>query len=76
MMDHDEGDCLQWLHNKETLRQEEKQYGPWLRATQDCLQRPQLVIASNRSIANPKRKGEGDEEVGPTSCGSKKRMAA
>lgn len=45
-------------------------------ATQDCLQRPQLVIASNRSIANPKRKGEGDEEVGPTSCGSKKRMAA
>lgn len=46
-----------------------------MHATQDRLRRPQLVIASNRSSANPKWMGEGDKEMGPTSCGSEKRMA-
>ena len=32
-VDHDERDCLQGLQSKETLRPEEKQFGPWLRAT-------------------------------------------
>lgn len=74
-VDHDERDCLQWTRSKETLRPEEKQYGPWLRATQDRLQRPQLVLASNRSNVEPQRRGEVGEGVGPTSCMSEKRGA-
>ena len=45
-VDHDERDCLLWIRSKEILRAEDKQYGPWLRATQERLQRPQLVMAS------------------------------
>ena len=52
-VDHDEHDCLQWMHNKEMLRPEEKQYGQWLRATQECLQKPQLVLVSNKSTVGP-----------------------
>ena len=45
-VDHDERDSLLWIHSKETLRAGDKQYGPWLRITQDSLQRLQLVMAS------------------------------
>ena len=31
-IDHDERDCLQWIRSNVTLRPEEKQFGPWLRA--------------------------------------------
>ena len=31
-IDHDEQDCLQWIRSNVTLRPEEKQFGPWLRA--------------------------------------------
>ena len=34
-IDHDEKDCLQWIQSKDTLRPEEKQFGPWSRASQD-----------------------------------------
>ena len=34
-IDHDEKDCLQWIRSKDTLRPEEKQFGPWSRASQD-----------------------------------------
>ena len=34
-VDHDERDCLLWIRSKETLRAEDKQFGPWMRATQD-----------------------------------------
>ncbi|XP_075663231.1 uncharacterized protein LOC142632775 [Castanea sativa] len=45
MVDHDERDCIQWMRSGETLRAEEKQYGPWLRATPKRLQKPQLRVA-------------------------------
>lgn len=32
-VDHDERDCLLWIRSKETIRTEDKQFGPWLRAT-------------------------------------------
>ena len=48
-VDHDERDCIQWIQSKETLRSEDKQFGAWLRASPDRLQRPQLVITSKRS---------------------------
>ncbi|KAK9996183.1 hypothetical protein SO802_020869 [Lithocarpus litseifolius] len=72
-VDHDERDCLQWIRSKETLRPKDKQYGPWLRASQDRLQRPQLVLASNRSNFGHQSLGEGDEGVGSTSYRSEKR---
>ena len=45
MIDHDEKDCMQWMRSKESLKAEDKQYGPWLRATSERVQRPQLVVA-------------------------------
>lgn len=45
-VDHDERDCLLWIRSKETIRTEDKQFGPWLRATQDRTQKPQLIVAS------------------------------
>lgn len=57
------------------LKPEEKQYGPWLRSTQDRLQRLQLVLASNRSNVEPQRRGEVGEGVGPASYRSEKRGA-
>ena len=38
-VDHDERDCIKWISNRETLRTEDKQFGPWLRTTPDRLQR-------------------------------------
>ncbi|XP_030923329.1 uncharacterized protein LOC115950238 [Quercus lobata] len=34
-IDHDERDCLMWIRSKDTLRPEEKQFGPWLHVSQD-----------------------------------------
>ncbi|XP_075640421.1 uncharacterized protein LOC142612190 [Castanea sativa] len=48
-LDHDERDCLQWIRSKETPRMEEKKFGPWLRAIPNRLQKPQWVVASNKS---------------------------
>ncbi|KAK9998173.1 hypothetical protein SO802_017776 [Lithocarpus litseifolius] len=45
-VDHDERDCLQGLRSKETLQPEEKQFDPWLRATQEKLQKPLIVTAA------------------------------
>lgn len=45
IVDHEERDCMLWIRSSKTLKVEEKQHGPWLRATQEHLQRPQLVIA-------------------------------
>ncbi|XP_075675045.1 uncharacterized protein LOC142644284 [Castanea sativa] len=47
-VDHDERDCLQWICSKETLRAEDKQFGAWLCAAPERIQRPQTVIASIR----------------------------
>ena len=52
-VDHDEKDCLQWFRSKDTLRSEEKQFGPWLRATQDKTQRPQLVTVEKDGETRP-----------------------
>lgn len=61
MIDHDETDCMQWMHSKESLRAEEKQYGLWLRATPDCVQKPQLVIASKYEGRKEYKEKEGEE---------------
>lgn len=62
---HDKQDYLQWIRSKETLRTEEKQFDQWLCVTQDHLQRPQLVIALNRSNIGPQCMGESSEGVVP-----------
>lgn len=43
LVDHDERDCMRWVSSKDTPRSEERQFGPWLRAELDRLQRPQIV---------------------------------
>ena len=32
-VDHDERECMLWIRSKETLRTEDKQFGPWMRTT-------------------------------------------
>ena len=39
-LDHDDRDCTLWLDSNESLELEERQYGPWLRADTERLQRP------------------------------------
>ena len=48
-VDHDERDCMLWIRNKETLKAEDKQFGPWMRATQDHTQKPQLIVATKNN---------------------------
>ena len=36
-VDHDERDCMMWIRSKEAIKSDEKQYGPWLRASQERL---------------------------------------
>ena len=48
MVTHDENDCLVGLRRTERMNAEDKPFGPWLRATQERLQKPQLVLATSR----------------------------
>ena len=48
MVTHDENDCLVGLRRTEQMNAEDKPFGPWLRATQERLQKPQLVLAASR----------------------------
>ena len=61
-IDHDEKDCLQWIRSKDTLRLEEKQFGPWSRASQDKNQKSQLATAEKngetRSVVGVKKNME------------------
>ena len=61
-INHDERDCLQGFRSKETLRLEEKQFGPWLRATQDKHQKPLIVIAARNEANRIKEARTGLEE--------------
>ena len=42
-LDHDKKDCRLWIQSNGSLSREEQQYGPWLKASPDHLQKPQLV---------------------------------
>ena len=45
LVTHDENDCLVGLRRTKRMNVVDKPYGPWLRATQERLQKPQLVLA-------------------------------
>lgn len=64
------------MRSKETLIPDEKKYGLWLRATQDRLQKLQLVLVSNRSTVGPQWLGEVGKGVGPMNYGSEMRGTA
>lgn len=53
-MDHDDRDYPFWIDSKESLVIEERQFGPWLLANMERLQRPQVVEVPTRKIG-----GEG-----------------
>ena len=61
-IDHDEQDYLQGFRSKETLRPEEKQFSPWLRATQDKHQKPLIVTMARNEANRIKEAGTGLEE--------------
>ena len=44
---HDEKDCRLWIQSNGSLSQDSQQYGPWLRASPDRLQKPQVVKVGN-----------------------------
>ena len=59
MIDHDERDCLQGFRSKETPRPEEKQFGPWLRANPDRLQKTLLISVGKNGDS---RNGEAESD--------------
>ena len=76
-VDHDERDCIQWIQSKETLRSEDKQFGAWMRASPDRLQRPQLVITSKRSsVRSEVPTGGVDVDEGGAQTGHGTELAA
>ena len=42
-LNHDEKDCRIWIRSNRSLQQQDQQYGAWLRANSDRLQKPQFV---------------------------------
>ena len=48
-LDHDEKECLEWMRSVGPIRAEEKQYGPWLHATHDRLQKLHVVLGDRKS---------------------------
>ena len=47
-LNHDEKDCGMWLRSKGSLQAHDQQYGLWLRASPNKLQRPQRVHVHSR----------------------------
>uniref|UniRef100_A0A7N2KQY5 Zinc knuckle CX2CX4HX4C domain-containing protein n=1 Tax=Quercus lobata TaxID=97700 RepID=A0A7N2KQY5_QUELO len=41
---HDVKECIEWIRRAVLIKVEDKQYGPWLRATPDRLQKSHLVM--------------------------------
>ena len=63
-LDHDEKECLVWMRSEGPIRAEEKQYGPWLRATHDRLQKPHVVLdQQSRESASLGRRGESSPDL-------------
>ena len=57
---------MQWVRSNVTLRPEEKQFGPWLRATPDRVQKPQTITATTNGES--KTMG-GERETSPEQRG-------
>lgn len=45
-VDHNERDFMQWVRSNDTHRLEEKQFGPWLLATPERLQKSQMITTT------------------------------
>lgn len=61
-IDHDERDCLMWIRSNDTPRPDEKQFGPWLRASQDKNQKPQLVLTGKNGGIDSGEGGRRDTD--------------
>lgn len=60
-LDRDDRDCSLWIQSKESLGLEDRQYGPWLEANSEQLQRP--LMAKVRRKENKKEKEAMGREV-------------
>ena len=58
-MDHDEKECMQGLRSNSTLSPDEKQFGPWLRASPDKYQKPQTITTAKTGEINTGGKENG-----------------
>ena len=73
-LNHDERDCGVWIFSKGSLQQKDQQYGAWLRASHDRLQRPQRVQVNKKGGSKaketnrePTENSAGDSGDGETS---------
>ena len=57
-VDHDEKECVVWLHSAGVINAEDKQYGPWLRATPERLQKSHVVLGQHNGVSASPRQTE------------------
>ena len=53
LLNHDEKDCQTWINSGGSLKKEEQQYGPWLRASIHNVQQPQTVSTKTTQTTPP-----------------------
>nr|XP_023913473.1 uncharacterized protein At4g02000-like [Quercus suber] len=53
ILNHDEKDCQTWIDSGGSLKKEEQQYGPWLRASAHNIQQPQTVNTKTTQATPP-----------------------
>lgn len=53
LINHDEKNCKLWTESGRTLKKDEQQYGPWLRASTTNLQQPQVVKTKSTPTSAP-----------------------
>ena len=65
-LDHDEKDCIEWMRRTDPISSENKQYGPWLRANPDRLQKMHTVMGqqTGASASPGQTKAEMTEREG------------
>ena len=57
-IDHNEKDCIEWIRIADSINLEDKQYGPWLRAIPDRLQKTHVVLGQRiGERASPEQMG-------------------
>ena len=75
-LNHDEKDCGIWLRSRGTVQAHDQQYGAWLRAKPENLQRPQRVQvnnSNNRDKGKASSSGTKPMEISTTKEGGRSR---
>ncbi|KAK7820275.1 hypothetical protein CFP56_038985 [Quercus suber] len=62
-IDHDDRDSPLWINSKESLGSKDKQFGPWLRADSEHLQRPMVTEVDKQKPSESNRGGKSSGKV-------------